>query len=83
MSSLTLAGGERELAALSAAIEAGRVVLVSGDAGIGKTRLVQEATATPCRRRVPSHDADSLRMPEPSPKDGKRRRRPVKVPVPR
>jgi DNA-binding CsgD family transcriptional regulator len=45
------AGRERELAALRAALAGGpEVVLVEGEAGIGKSRLVQESLASPAGR---------------------------------
>jgi len=40
-----LAGRKREWAALEQAWEAGRVVFVTGEPGVGKTRLIQEFTA--------------------------------------
>ena len=44
-------GRERELAALSEVLAApSAVVLVEGEAGIGKTRLVREFLATPAGR---------------------------------
>ena len=43
VSSPRLIGRDREVADLSTAIARGGMVLVSGDAGIGKTRLVREA----------------------------------------
>jgi len=49
VSSPILVGRDRELAALLAAIKGGGVVVVAGDAGIGKTRLIDETA-----RRLPA-----------------------------
>ena len=58
-----LTGRSTELAALEAAVRPGRIVVVEGEPGVGKTRLVEEALArraprAPLMVRCYEHDGD-------------------------
>ena len=70
MASVPMVGRDRELARVTLLLDdalagSGRLVLCTGEAGIGKTRLAEEAAAAAAARRVPvawarAADRDSL-----------------------